>query len=207
MTEKESSTGVTVNVNLPVHPDEPHRQVAELKSTGFAYLIWALAGPFGAHRFYLDRPHGVTMLVLALAGVVTVPVLVGLLPLLIVGIWMLVDAAAIPGWVEESRAAALAPATAPIPQTRRTVPAARHTPSLPPAAAARAGTGSLRIQLLKAAVEKGGVLTVTEGVIATGQTFKEVEACLNRMVDSGYVDIDNRPGSGVVTYVFAELRD
>ena len=206
MTEKESSKGVTVNVTLPAHAADPHRQVAELKSTGFAYLIWAFGGPFGAHRFYLDRPHGVTMLVLALAGLVTVPVLVGLLPLLIVGIWMLVDAAAIPRWVEESRAAALAPAPAPVPQTGRTVSAARP-PSLPPAAAGRTGTSSLRIQLLKAAVEKGGVLTVTEGVIATGQTFKEVEACLNRMVDSGYVDIDNRPGSGVVTYVFTELRD
>ena len=126
---------------------------------------------------------------------------------MILGIWVLVDAVAIPKWVEESRAAALASTPAAVMQTRQTVPAAPQTPALPPAVAAAPGTGSLRIELLKAAVEKGGVLTVTEGVIATGKTFKEVEACLTRMVDSGYVDIDNRPGSGVVTYVFSELRD
>ncbi|MDE2678821.1 MAG: TM2 domain-containing protein [Gemmatimonadota bacterium] len=207
MTEKESPTGVTVNVTLPAHQAEQYAHVPELKSTGFAYLIWAFAGFLGAHRFYVGRPHGVTMLILLLGGLITLPFVIGLVPLLILGIWVLVDAVAIPRWVEESRAAALAPAAAPVMQSRQTVPAAAQTPALPPAPAAPTGTGSLRIQLLKAAVEKGGVLTVTEGVIATGKTFKEVEACLNRMVDSGYVDIDNRPGSGVVTYVFTELRD
>ena len=206
MTDKESPTEVTVNVNLPAHQAEPYRQVPELKSTGFAYLIWAFAGGLGAHRFYLGRPHGVTMLVLALVGLLTLPVLVGLVPLLIIGIWMLVDAVSIPRWVEESRAAALAPAAATVRQAPQAVPAAPRTRALPPSAAATA-TGSLRIELLNAAVAKGGVLTVTEGVIATGKTFKEVEACLNRMVDSGYVDVDNRPGSGVITYVFTELRD
>ena len=206
MTDKESPREVTVNVNLPAHQAAPYRQVPELKSTGFAYLIWAFAGGLGAHRFYLGRPHGVTMLILLLGGIITVPFLIGLVPLMIVGIWMLVDAVAIPRWVEESRAAALAPAAAPVRQAPPTVPAAPRTRALPPSAAATA-TGSLRIQLLEAAVAKSGVLTVTEGVIATGKTFKEVEACLNRMVDSGYVDVDNRPGSGVVTYVFTELRD
>ena len=207
MTDKESSREVTVNVNLPTHPDEPHRHIPELKSTGFAYLIWAFAGLVGAHRFYLGRPHGVTMLIMLLGGIITAPLVIGLVPLMILGIWLLVDAVAIPKWVEESRAAALAPVAAPTRGTQRTVPPAPHTPALPPAAAAGAGASSLRIQLLKAAVEKGGVLTVTEGVIATDKTFKEVEACLDRMVDSGYVDIDNRPGSGVITYVFTELRD
>ncbi len=207
MTDKESPSEVTVNVNLPTTPSPHPSPVPELKSTGFAYLIWAFAGGLGAHRFYLGRPHGVTMLILLLGGIITVPFLIGLVPLMILGIWVLVDAVAIPKWVEESRAAALAPTAAPVTQTRQTVPTAPQTPALPPAVAAAPGTGSLRIELLKAAVEKGGVLTVTEGVIATGKTFKEVETCLNRMVDSGYVDIDNRPGSGVVTYVFTELRD
>ena len=207
MTDKESPREVTVNVNLPTHPSPPPSQVPELKSTGFAYLIWAFAGGLGAHRFYLGRPGGVTMLILLLGGLITLPFVIGLVPLMILGIWVLVDAVAIPKWVEESRAAALASASAPVMQTRQTVPVAAQTPALPPAVAAAPVTGSLRIELLKAAVEKGGVLTVTEGVIATGKTFKEVEACLNRMVDSGYVDIDNRPGSGVVTYVFTELRD
>ena len=42
--------------------------------------------------------------------------------------------------------------------------------------------------------------------MASGKSFKEVEKCLSGMVDSGYVDVDNAPGTGVVTYVFAELR-
>lgn len=206
MTDKESQEGLTVNVNLPTQAAVPHGHVPELKSTGFAYLIWAFAGLMGAHRFYLGRPHGVTMLILLLGGIITVPFLIGLVPLMILGIWVLVDAVAIPKWVEESRAAALAPVAGPVVQAQATVPAAPRAPSLPPAKVA-AGTGSLRMELLRAAVEKGGELTVTEGVIATGKTFKEVEDCLQRMVDSGYVDIDNRPGSGVLIYVFTELRD
>ena len=72
VTDKESPREVTVNVNLPAHQAAPYRHVPELKSTGFAYLIWAFAGGLGAHRFYLGRPHGVTMLILLLGGIITV---------------------------------------------------------------------------------------------------------------------------------------
>lgn len=205
MTDKESPTEVTVTVNLPAHTSGPHAQVAELKSVGIAYLLWVCAGAVGAHRFYLGRRYGVAMAAIALVGIFTVPILIGLIPLAILGIWVLVDAVSIPGWVEESRATALAARSASV-QPAPSIPAGSRTPSLPPAPPP-ARPGSLRTQLLKAAMDRKGVLTVTEGVIATGKSFKEVEACLQRMVDSGYVDVDNRPGSGVITYVFAELRD
>lgn len=61
-------------------------------------------------------------------------------------------------------------------------------------------------QLLQAARERQGVLTVTEGVLATGFPFKRVETALREMLVSGYVDVRNDPDSGVVQYVFPELR-
>jgi TM2 domain-containing membrane protein YozV len=63
----------------------------------------------------------------------------------------------------------------------------------------------LMMQLLKAAAAKGGKLSVTQGVMATGVGFAEVEAALREMVKTGYVGIDNDPVTGVVTYDFKEL--
>lgn len=60
--------------------------------------------------------------------------------------------------------------------------------------------------LLYEAQERGGQLTVTQGVMATGESYEAVEACLQGMVDNNrYVDMENYPGSGVVVYVFAEM--
>lgn len=59
--------------------------------------------------------------------------------------------------------------------------------------------------LLKAAQRNGGALTVTQGVVATGLTFEQVEEALREMVAKGYVDVDNAPDSGVVVYRFPEL--
>jgi hypothetical protein len=64
----------------------------------------------------------------------------------------------------------------------------------------------LKHQLLDAAVELGGELSVTEGVAATGASFDDVENTLNELLETGYVDIDNRPGTGVIVYRFTELR-
>ncbi len=63
----------------------------------------------------------------------------------------------------------------------------------------------LMVQLLEAAESKGGSLTVTQGVKATGASFEEVEKVLKEMLKSGYVRIDNDPITGVVTYHFHEL--
>lgn len=59
--------------------------------------------------------------------------------------------------------------------------------------------------LLYEAKEHGGRLTITQGVMATGQSYEAVEACLQDMVDSHFVEVDNDPGSGVVAYEFAEM--
>jgi predicted transcriptional regulator len=63
----------------------------------------------------------------------------------------------------------------------------------------------LMVQLLEAAESKGGYLTVTQGVKATGASFEEVEKVLKEMLKSGYVKMDNDPVTGAVTYHFHEL--
>ncbi|MBE9009773.1 NINE protein [Pseudanabaenaceae cyanobacterium LEGE 13415] len=61
------------------------------------------------------------------------------------------------------------------------------------------------ITLLKAAETNGGNLSVTQGVMATGLSFQQVEALLNEMLKSGYVEISNHPETGIVLYEFKEL--
>jgi hypothetical protein len=61
------------------------------------------------------------------------------------------------------------------------------------------------LALLEQARQSGGTLTVTEGVLATGQPFRVVDAALRELQGAGYVDVRNHPESGVVQYVFPEL--
>ncbi|MER3434149.1 MAG: hypothetical protein C4288_12155 [Leptolyngbya sp. ERB_1_1] len=61
------------------------------------------------------------------------------------------------------------------------------------------------IALLKAAADRGGKLSVTQGVMATGLSFKQVETLLTEMLKSGYVEIGNHPETGIVLYEFKEL--
>jgi hypothetical protein len=63
----------------------------------------------------------------------------------------------------------------------------------------------LGVKLLKAAYTKNGRLSVTQGVMATGATFAEVEAAFTAMLKTGYVSIENDPVTGVVMYHFHEL--
>ncbi|ASC71975.1 hypothetical protein XM38_029290 [Halomicronema hongdechloris C2206] len=62
-----------------------------------------------------------------------------------------------------------------------------------------------RVTLLRAAQAHGGKLSVTQGVLATGLGFAQVETLLTEMMKSGYVDIENHPDSGIVLYRFLEL--
>lgn len=55
-------------------------------------LLWFFLGNFGAHRFYLGHINtAATMLVLELIGFATACILIGYIPLLIVGIWWIID--------------------------------------------------------------------------------------------------------------------
>lgn len=64
---------------------------------------------------------------------------------------------------------------------------------------------NLMVRLVKAAYEKGGKLSVTQGVLATGAGFKEVENTLTEMAKTGYVSIDNDPKTGIVVYSLYEF--
>ena len=62
------------------------------KSKVAAALLSFFLGLFGIHRFYLGRVgSGVAMLVLSIIGWFTIGLLVGFVPLFIVGIWDVVD--------------------------------------------------------------------------------------------------------------------
>lgn len=63
----------------------------------------------------------------------------------------------------------------------------------------------LMVRLVRAAAKRGGKISVTQGVMDTGASFAEVESTLNGMLKSGYVGIDNDPGTGVVVYTFLEM--
>ena len=67
------------------------------KSTGVAYLLWFFVGGFGGHRFYLGKTGtAVAQLLITVVGLFT------LIPLIITGIWLVVDAFLIPAIVREN---------------------------------------------------------------------------------------------------------
>ena len=71
------------------------------KSVVLALVLWLFLGGLGIHRFYLNRRHALTILLLTLAGVVFSAFGIGLLLLFPVFVWLLIDLFRIPGWVRE----------------------------------------------------------------------------------------------------------
>jgi len=74
---------------------------ANKKSALIAYLFWFFLGGFGAHRFYGGKTgSGIVQLVMLVLGFVLLAAGgLGLLVLGALGIWVLVDAFLIPGWI------------------------------------------------------------------------------------------------------------
>ncbi|EFI83358.1 TM2 domain protein [Listeria grayi DSM 20601] len=67
------------------------------KSVGLAYVLLIFLGSLGIHRFYLGKVGtAVTQLILTIIGWVTIALYVGVIFLLVVGIWLLVDLFLIP---------------------------------------------------------------------------------------------------------------
>lgn len=73
---------------------------ANRKSVGVAYLLWFFLGSAGGHRFYTGKTgSAVAMLALTVLGIGLSVIGVGLVLLAAVGIWAIVDAFLIPGWI------------------------------------------------------------------------------------------------------------
>lgn len=156
----------------------------QVKSLVAAYLYWALTGFIGWHRYYLRRPVGLWLFLLA--GLVMAAIVVPA-PLVLLGAGALLaaDFVEIPGWVR---------------QHNKVVVAVREGTK-----AEKKKVKDLRTLLLNEAHAGDGRLTVTQGVMASGMDWELVETCLRDMVQAGYVDVDNEPNSGVIVYVFPEL--
>lgn len=76
---------------------------ANRKSVGVAYLLWLFLGGAGGHRFYAGKTgSGIAMLILTISGVILSIIGVGFLLLLAVGIWAIIDAFLIPGWIRNA---------------------------------------------------------------------------------------------------------
>lgn len=188
MSHDRPQTVVNVNVPSPAAAARP----AAAKSLPVAVLLWLFLGGLGAHRSYLHRRHAMTMFLLTVGGVVLSIAGVGLFLLAAVGAWIVLDAFFLAKWVAEWNLRAI-----PLP-SRRAAPTRRRSRLEQPL--------PLQIRLLREADKRQGQLTVTQGVLATGEPFDDVKACLRDMVTEGHADVDNHPDSGAVIYVFPELR-
>lgn len=92
---------------------------ANRKSVGVAYLLWFFLGSLGGHRFYTGKTgSAIAMLLLTVLGFAFSVVGVGFALLLAVGIWAIVDAFLIPGWIRNTNmllAATLSSGNTPLP--------------------------------------------------------------------------------------------
>ena len=71
------------------------------KSTGTTYLLWFFLSPFAGHRFYLGKTgSAILWLILWWGGLFLSLILIGVVPLIIVGIWWIVDGFRIPTLIE-----------------------------------------------------------------------------------------------------------
>ncbi|MDB9514424.1 NINE protein [Kamptonema animale CS-326] len=159
-----------------------------MKNLGVSYLFWAgwLIGLSGLHRLYNGK-IGTGLLWLFTGG--------------LLGIGQILDLLLIPSMVDEQNAnirAKLGVSATGVP--------IYHQPNAAIAQVLVKQTPEqLMVKLLKAAYAKGGKLSVTQGVMATGASFAEVEATLTELLKTGYVSVDNDPATGIVIYDFHEL--
>ncbi len=80
------------NAVVCVHCGCATQNMGAQKSLLITILLWLILGGLGAHRFYLgDTKNATTMLILYIVGWLTCWIIIGIIPLLIVGIWWLID--------------------------------------------------------------------------------------------------------------------
>ncbi len=164
----------------------PYLLPAMERSTLLAYLLWLFWGFFGVHKLYLGRP------VMALAYLLTGGFF---------GIGWVIDFFTLPWQVQWCNLRQLLAG-----KGRALLGGARPRDEAGPAAPkALRKSADVMMALLEEARRRGGVLSVTDGVLATRLPFARVEKVMREMLKSGYVDVRNDPETGVVQYVFHEL--
>jgi TM2 domain-containing membrane protein YozV len=179
-----------------------------MKSLLLTYVLWLIGGFFGLHKFYLGRPL-MGMLYFCTGGI------------FVVG-WV-VDFFTIPRQVRITNLLSQQAGQDNVgTELRRefdtlkrhllelldTLPLSRQPgwrEAVQKLLTSRPGANDLMLALLRAAQQHNGRLSVTEGVLATGATFPEVERVLKTMVEAGYVYMDNDARTGVVVYIFKEI--
>lgn len=65
---------------------------------------------------------------------------------------------------------------------------------------------SLQSEIMRLALDKGGELTVTDVVMATGLSIEKAEEALNNMVDGLRIMMEVRD-SGIIVYEFPEIME
>jgi len=84
--------------------DEAHKQAifqSRSKSSVVAYIFWFFLGTLGLHNFYLGRKGpAIAQLILGIIGWVTIWLLFGLIILIPLWIWLIVELFFIYKWVE-----------------------------------------------------------------------------------------------------------
>jgi TM2 domain-containing membrane protein YozV len=161
------------------------RQVKGPYSKSSALLMWLawIFGFGGIHRIYLGKPI-TGILYLATWG--------------LFGVGQVIDLLTMGSMVDEANRRELGGRA---PKQLTAGGGFQHIPRAP----VGDPTEMARLKLLQAAKNNGNQLSVTQGVMATGKTFKEVEAMLDEMAKSGYVGIGNHESTGAVVYTFGEL--
>ena len=75
------------------------------KSEGVALVLCWMLGVWGAHRFYLNKPHAVTMLAITLNSVPLCLVGIGFVSLAAMIVRSLIDVFSVTKWVKEHNTA------------------------------------------------------------------------------------------------------
>ena len=160
-----------------------------LHSKPVAYLLWMgwPLGLAGLHRFYLGKPVS-GFLYLITWG--------------FFGIGQIIDLFRLPSLVRRENLKLLKEEA----EMLQAMPASAGALSaIGGGLSAEEAAVNIRQRLLQEAVKNEGRLSVTQGVLATGRDFAEVEQVLDQMVKSGFVGIDNDPATGHVVYYFPQL--
>jgi len=179
-----------------------------MKSLLLTYVLWLIGGFFGLHKFYLGSP------------------LMGILYFCTGGVFVLgwlIDFFTLPRQVRIANLLSQQSANGDLrTELRRefdmlkrgllelfdTLPLSREPgwrAAVKKLLTPRPVAHDLMLTLLHAAQQHNGRLSVTDGVLATGAPFPEVERVLKTMVESGYVYMDNDPRTGIVVYIFKEI--